>query len=167
MPLFNKYVPLGDEHKELADRLLELAQRANTKVRGVFKYDMSKRTNAANAALTAFRAAPLAGLADLFEVDEDFLCTHREFDHYPQREGGRYWMKLTGDGKDQRLEIARTVGSRRMQQYLTRDGGKWSGTIDASRLAANPPVDVTRIRWPACWWARAIACSAVLLPVPA
>ena len=45
MPLFNKYVPLGDEHKELADRLLNLAERANTKVRGVFKFDMSKRTN--------------------------------------------------------------------------------------------------------------------------
>src|SRR5512134_1296610 len=52
MPLFNKYVPLGDEHKELADRLLALAKRANTKVRGVFKFDMSKRTKAANAALT-------------------------------------------------------------------------------------------------------------------
>jgi STE24 endopeptidase len=44
MPLFNKYVPLGDEHKELADRLLALARRANTKVQGVFKFDMSKRT---------------------------------------------------------------------------------------------------------------------------
>src|ERR1044072_6104990 len=51
-PLFNKYVPLGDEHKDLADRLLELARRANTKVKGVFKYDMSRRTKAANAALT-------------------------------------------------------------------------------------------------------------------
>jgi STE24 endopeptidase len=52
MPLFNKYIPLGDEHRELAERLLALAARANTRVRGVFKFDMSKRTNAANAALT-------------------------------------------------------------------------------------------------------------------
>jgi STE24 endopeptidase len=52
MPLFNKYVPLGDEHKDLEERLLNLAKRANTKVKGVFKYDMSKRTKAANAALT-------------------------------------------------------------------------------------------------------------------
>jgi STE24 endopeptidase len=51
MPLFNKYVPLGDEHKELEERLLNLAKRANTKVKGVFKFDMSKRTTA-NAALT-------------------------------------------------------------------------------------------------------------------
>ncbi len=52
MPLFNKYVPLGEEHKELEERLLRLAERANTKVQGVFKFDMSKRTKAANAALT-------------------------------------------------------------------------------------------------------------------
>jgi STE24 endopeptidase len=31
MPLFNKYVPLGDEHKDLEERLLDLAKRANTK----------------------------------------------------------------------------------------------------------------------------------------
>jgi STE24 endopeptidase len=52
MPIFNKFVPLGDEHKELADRLMKLAERANTKVKGVFKFDMSRRTKSANAALT-------------------------------------------------------------------------------------------------------------------
>jgi predicted CXXCH cytochrome family protein len=42
------------------------------------------------------------------------------------REGGRYWMKLTGaDGQKQELELVRTVGSRRMQQYLTKSGDKW------------------------------------------
>lgn len=39
---------------------------------------------------------------------------------------GHYWMKLTGvDGKQQELEILRTVGSRRIQQYLTRNGDTW------------------------------------------
>jgi STE24 endopeptidase len=52
MPIFNKFVPLGDEHQELADRLMKLAGRANTKVKGVFKFDMSRRTKSANAALT-------------------------------------------------------------------------------------------------------------------
>src|SRR5512143_1706533 len=42
MPLFNKYVPLGDEHKDLAARLLQLAERAHTHVRGVYKFDMSR-----------------------------------------------------------------------------------------------------------------------------
>jgi STE24 endopeptidase len=52
MPLFNKFVPLGDEHAELAERLLQLARRSGTYVRGVFKFDMSKRTKQANAGLT-------------------------------------------------------------------------------------------------------------------
>ncbi len=52
MPLFNKFVPLGDEHAELADRLLQLARRSGTYVKGVFKFDMSKRTKQANAGLT-------------------------------------------------------------------------------------------------------------------
>jgi len=52
MPIFNKFVPLGDEHADLEERLLRLAEKANTKVRGVFKFDMSRRTKSANAALT-------------------------------------------------------------------------------------------------------------------
>ena len=52
MPLFNKFVPLGDDHAELANRLMELAKRSGTSVRGVFKFDMSKRTKQANAGLT-------------------------------------------------------------------------------------------------------------------
>lgn len=42
------------------------------------------------------------------------------------REDGRYWMKVTGaDGHTQKLEIVRTVGSRRIQQYLTKTGDTW------------------------------------------
>ena len=52
MPLFNKFVPLGEEHAELAERLMSLAKRSGTYVRGVFKFDMSKRTKQANAGLT-------------------------------------------------------------------------------------------------------------------
>jgi Zn-dependent protease with chaperone function len=52
MPLFNKFVPLGEEHADLVDRLMNLAKRSGTYVRGVFKFDMSKRTKQANAGLT-------------------------------------------------------------------------------------------------------------------
>ena len=52
MPLFNKYVPLGDEHADLETRLLNLAEKTGTSVRGVYKFDMSRRTKTANAALT-------------------------------------------------------------------------------------------------------------------
>jgi len=52
MPIFNKFVPLEEEHADLAERLIKLAEKANTRVKGVFKFDMSKRTKSANAALT-------------------------------------------------------------------------------------------------------------------
>jgi STE24 endopeptidase len=52
MPLFNKFIPLGDEHADLAERLLQLAKRSGTFVKGVYKFDMSKRTKQANAGLT-------------------------------------------------------------------------------------------------------------------
>ena len=52
MPLFYKFVPLGDDHADLAQRLIRLAEQAGTHVQGVYKFDMSRRTKAANAALT-------------------------------------------------------------------------------------------------------------------
>jgi STE24 endopeptidase len=85
MPLFNKYVPLGDEHKELADRLLKLAERANTKVRGVFKFDMSKQTKAANAALTGIGNTRRIVLGDTlineFSTDEIETVLAHELGH--------------------------------------------------------------------------------------
>jgi len=43
------------------------------------------------------------------------------------RENGAHWMTFTGvDGKTQQHEIVRTVGSRRIQQYLTKTGDTWS-----------------------------------------
>jgi STE24 endopeptidase len=90
MPLFNKYVPLGEEHKELADRLLELARRANTKVRGVFKFDMSKRTKAANAALTGIGNTRRIVLGDTliteFSTDEIETVLAHELGHHVHRD---------------------------------------------------------------------------------
>jgi STE24 endopeptidase len=52
LPLFYKFVPLEEDHADLVDRLIDLADRAGTGVRGVYKFDMSRRTKAANAAIT-------------------------------------------------------------------------------------------------------------------
>ncbi|MBK6791762.1 MAG: M48 family metallopeptidase [Anaerolineales bacterium] len=86
MPLFNKYVPLGEEHKELQDRLLDLARRANTQVKGVFKFDMSKRTNAANAALTGIGNTRRIILGDTlineFTLDEIETVLAHELGHH-------------------------------------------------------------------------------------
>jgi len=90
MPLFNKYVPLGDEHRELADRLLDLARRANTKVQGVFKFDMSKRTKAANAALTGIGNTRRIVLGDTlineFSTDEIETVLAHELGHHVHRD---------------------------------------------------------------------------------
>ncbi len=49
LPLFYKFTPLPEG--ELTQRLLALAARANTKVKGVFSMQMSNKTTATNAAL--------------------------------------------------------------------------------------------------------------------
>ncbi len=48
-PLFYKFTPLEDE--DLAARLIRLAEVAGARVRGVYRFDMSSKTVAANAAL--------------------------------------------------------------------------------------------------------------------
>lgn len=89
-PLFNKYIPLGDEHAELASRLLELAKRANTRVQGVFKFDMSRRTKSANAALTGIgntRRIVLGDtLIDEFTTDEIETVLAHELGHHVHRD---------------------------------------------------------------------------------
>jgi len=44
-----------------------------------------------NQVLAALDVAPLATLSALFEVEEDFLTTLPELDHYQGRGGARYW----------------------------------------------------------------------------
>ena len=51
-PLFYDFQLLDEEHEDLKERLVRLAEQAGTEVEGVFKFDMSRRTKAANAALT-------------------------------------------------------------------------------------------------------------------
>ncbi|HXN15077.1 MAG TPA: nucleotide disphospho-sugar-binding domain-containing protein [Usitatibacter sp.] len=46
---------------------------------------------AANAALARFGAPPLERLSEQFEVEEDFLCTFPELDHYGSRPASGYW----------------------------------------------------------------------------
>ena len=85
MPLFNKFVPLGEEHAELAERLTRLAARAGTKVQGVFTFDMSKRTKAANAALTGMGSTRRIVLGDTliqeFTPDEIETVLAHELGH--------------------------------------------------------------------------------------
>jgi len=90
MPIFNKFVPLGDEHADLAERLIKLAENAKTKVRGVFKFDMSRRTKSANAALTGIgntRRIVLGDtLIDEFTPDEIETVLAHELGHHVHKD---------------------------------------------------------------------------------
>jgi STE24 endopeptidase len=90
MPLFNKYVPLGEEHADLAQRLLKLAEKAHTKVKGVYKFDMSRQTKAANAALTGIgntRRIVLGDtLIDEFTTDEIETVLAHELGHHVNKD---------------------------------------------------------------------------------
>ena len=62
----------------------------------------------------------------LGDFERDSTITYQGVRAEMVRENGSYWMKFTGvDGKKQQLEIGRAVGSRRIQQYLTRNGDQW------------------------------------------
>ena len=86
MPIFNKFTPLGEDHADLAERLMNLAEKANTKVKGVFKMDMSRRTKQANAALTGLGNTRRIILGDTlieeFSQDEIETVLAHELGHH-------------------------------------------------------------------------------------
>ena len=89
-PIFYKFSPLGEQHHELEQRLLALAQKAGTRVRGVYRFDMSRRTRAANAALTGLgntRRIILGDtLLDEFSLDEIETVLAHELGHHVHRD---------------------------------------------------------------------------------
>ena len=86
MPIFNKFTPLDEEHADLAERLVALAEKAGTKVRGVFKMDMSRRTKQANASLTGLGNTRRIILGDTliseFSADEIETVLAHELGHH-------------------------------------------------------------------------------------
>lgn len=87
-PLFYKFKPLPDG--ELTQRLLALAQKANTKVRGVFAMEMSSKTTAANAALMGLgntRRVVLGDtMIDRYSTDEIEVVLAHELGHHVHRD---------------------------------------------------------------------------------
>ncbi len=90
MPLFNKFVPLGEEHADLAARLHRLAEKAGTRLQGVYRFDMSRRTKAANAALTGLGNTRRVILGDTlleeFSPDEIETVLAHELGHHVNRD---------------------------------------------------------------------------------
>jgi STE24 endopeptidase len=90
MPIFYKVVPLGVEYADLSARLLRLAEQAKTRVRGVYKFDMSRRTRAANAALMGLGNTRRIVLGDTllkeFSADEIETVLAHELGHHVNKD---------------------------------------------------------------------------------
>ena len=85
-PIFYKFSPLGEEYTDLSRRLVRLAERAHTRVRGVYQFDMSRRTKAANAALAGLGNTRRIILGDTllkeFNPDEIETVLAHELGHH-------------------------------------------------------------------------------------
>jgi STE24 endopeptidase len=87
LPIFFKFKPL--ENAPLAQRLMGLAQRAGTNVRGVFEWKLSEKTKKANAALVGLGNTRRIILSDTllekFQEDEVEAVLAHEFGHHVHR----------------------------------------------------------------------------------
>jgi len=90
LPLFNKFQPLGEQYADLEQRLLQLANKVKVHVQGVYQFDMSQRTRAANAALTGLGNTRRIILGDTllgeFTIDEIEVVLAHELGHQAHRD---------------------------------------------------------------------------------
>lgn len=90
MPIFNRFRPLGEDRADLVERLMRLSAAAGRRVRGVYSFDMSRRTKAANAALVGLgrtRRIVLGDtLLDEFPADEIEAVLAHELGHHVHRD---------------------------------------------------------------------------------
>jgi STE24 endopeptidase len=90
MPIFYKFEPLGEEYTILDERLLKLAESTNTRIKGVYQFDMSTRTKAANAVLAGLGNTRRILLGDTllaeFTSDEIETILAHEIGHHVHRD---------------------------------------------------------------------------------
>jgi STE24 endopeptidase len=98
VPLFYKLTPLVDE--ELVARLVKLAERAETRVRGVFTINLSSKTRAANAMLMGLGNTRRIVLGDTlyadYSTDEIETILAHELGHQVQHD--MWWGLLFQSG---------------------------------------------------------------------
>jgi STE24 endopeptidase len=86
-PIFYKFEPLQDE--DLKARLVKLGERAGTRVRGVYKWNLSEKSKKANAALTGLGGTRRIILADTllegYSADEIEAVLAHELGHHVHR----------------------------------------------------------------------------------
>jgi len=86
-PIFYKFEPLDND--ELKSRLVGLSERAGTRVRGVYKWNLSEKSKKANAALTGLGNTRRIILADTllenYSADEIEAVLAHELGHHVHR----------------------------------------------------------------------------------
>jgi len=84
IPIFFKFKPIEDE--ELKKRLLDMASKAGTTVRGIYKIDLSKKSKTANAGLVGLGNTRRIVLSDTllnkFHFDEIEVILAHELGHH-------------------------------------------------------------------------------------
>ncbi|HTC77877.1 MAG TPA: M48 family metalloprotease, partial [Terriglobales bacterium] len=83
-PIFYKFEPLDND--DLKQRLVHLSERAGTRVRGIYKWNLSEKSKKANAALTGLGATRRIILADTlldqYSADEIEAVLAHELGHH-------------------------------------------------------------------------------------
>lgn len=132
LPIFYKSSPVEDQ--ELAGRIQRLADRAGTRISKVRTIDMSRRTVAANAALTGIGRTRQVLLGDTllqqFTPEEVETVVAHELGHHVH---GDIWKGLV-------VEIAGIWAGLAALQWLVRPAFLAGGLGDISVLANLPPL---------------------------
>lgn len=130
VPIFFKFSPL--ENKELAERLTTLAERAGTKVRGVFTIDLSTKTKTANAALMGLGNTRRIVLGDTllenYDADEIETILAHELGHHVHRD---LWRGIT-------MQSAFTLAGLYLANLFLRWGIGYFGLAGLDDVAAFP-----------------------------
>ena len=94
--------------------------------------------NSMNTVLATYKTQPLVAVNNLFDTEENFLCTFAELDHYAQREPSTYWGACYNMEMGQEITWPDGAG-KRVFAYLdpqNRDFAKVLETIAALGLRA-------------------------------
>ena len=132
VPLFFKFRPLEDE--DLVNRLISLADRAGTRVRGVFTIDLSTKTTTANAALMGLGNTRRIVLGDTlmeeYDPDEIETILAHELGHHIH---GDIWRGIA-------VQTALTLVGRFLADRLLRWGVAYFAFEGLADVAAFPLV---------------------------
>lgn len=130
LPIFYKLKPLDDEN--MVHRLIQLSERAGTRVRGVFRIDFSEKTTAANAMLMGMGQTRRIALSDTllnhYTPDEIETILAHELAHHVHKDIPKGLL----------LETVLTLASLYLANLFLRWGINVAGFNGITDIAAFP-----------------------------